>query len=489
MITSDEYSTSGNESILINKYNQDNKQDEINAKQNEINLINTQITTVQNQITSLQALLSPTNNFSQKLLEEWTDYIRDDSFSDSNYIDVNDLMTAGQAELLKRQIPTDTLSLSIVNFLQIVECQKDWNKLLFLNDIINIYYDNTEVRANLAQADIDFDSATINLTIANNIHVKDKISQQSRDFVKATMDAAVVQNSKKSVWNSAKYANNKVDNYLNNPLSANKQTIIGGLNSSEIIDSLGYKSMLDSQSYLRLYKGCLLSTNDGGKSFKVALNPFGVNAEQITGQLLLDEQTSVISSDGNTQLTNSGTTLNGSSISITGGLPSSEIDSTIVNNANLGSQAKDQIDNLGIGGVNLVSRNNCLGTVTDFSSNIGHSNFGLTLDYNSSNGFTIPVKYANTIIISFIAYANMDNVNLYMSLNTKDQTDMSSDYAVNVGTQSQMYTWTIYYDNADMNVKDTLLKFWHVNYGAQIVLTDIQLEDGNVKSAYRDATF
>lgn len=490
MITSDEYATSGNESALIEKYNQDNKQDQVNAKQSEIDSMNSQITSVENQITSLQTLLSPTKNFNQSQLTEWDNYINEDSFSDSNYTDANDLMTDGKAQLLKLQMPSDVLSLSIVNFLQIVECQNDWNKILFLNDIINIYYDNTEVRANLTQADIDFDAGTINLTIKNNVHVKSKKDQYT-DFIKQTMDAAIVQNKRKSMWNSAQYTQTQFNNYKNNPLSANNQSIIGGLNSSEIIDSLGYKSMSDSNSYLRFYKGCILSTTDGGKSFNVLFSPSGLNAEQIIGQLMLDEQTSLINSDGSIQLTNTTATLPGANTTIIGSLPSTQIDSDLVNNATFGAQAKDQIDNLivdGLGGVNYIAKNQCIGQTVDLTSasDVSHSKWGLSLSYNQVNGFTIPdIHIAGTYTISFVAYANKDNVDLQMNLNTNMVEDMVTENTIRIGTIPQIYQWVIDYNDPNLATLDDYLRFWQGDIEGLIVLTDIQLEFGKFRSSWR----
>jgi hypothetical protein len=486
MITSDEYSTSGNESILIDKYNKDNKQDEINAKQSEIDSTNMQITTIENDISALQTLLSPSNNFTQEQLEEWENYIIEGTFSNSNYTNANDLMTDAKLELAKLQQPTDQFTISIVNFLQIVECQKDWNRL-YLNDIVTIEYDNgAKITANVTELDFDFDAGTIGVAISNSKHQispLQKFAQDQQNAIKAAR--SLKQN--KPTWNNIKTTKSNLDNFLNNAISINSHNLTGGLNDTEGIDSLGYYSKTDELHITRLYRGCIVSTSDGGNTWSLFGSPSGINAAQITGQLLIDENTSVVSSDGSTQITNSGVTLPGSSTSVTGGLSSSEIDPILVNNANLGSQAKSQIDNLSVGTVNYLAKNNCFGNIIDLSGqSISTSGWGLSIQYNQLNGFTVPmIQVKGNYTVSFIAYANQDNLTLNMSLSTRNQDDKTIDHSIVIGTSPQLYQWTVDYDDDYLATKDNYLKFWSdSDIEELIILTNDQLEYGNVRSSW-----
>jgi hypothetical protein len=484
-IDDDEYSTSGNEDILNFTYNIYEKQDEIAAKQAEIDTVNININNDKNNITNINNILGINKNFTQAQLEELDQFILDETYSNTDLTSASDLMSAGKIQLASMQMPSDSFSVSLINFLQIVECQKDWNRL-YLNDIVTINYDNEmKVKANVNEMDFDFSQGSINLIISNLFHVKDEINKFV-DVINQTKQAAQKLNAKEAEWNSITATRKRLDNFLRGNISLNNHALVGGLNSSETMDGLGYKSSYDENNYLRIYKGCIVSTNDGGNTWSALFTPSGVNAAQITGQLLIDENTSIVSSDGSTQITNSGATLSGSSTSITGGLPSSQIDSTLVNNAAQGSFVKSQFDNLNIGGVNLAAKVNTFGNIIDINSNIGYSNYGFNLQYNTANGYeTVPINCAGYYTLSFIAYSNLDDVELQMSLNTKTTDDLTADHSIIVGTSSRKYQWTVNYQDADIQTKVTALKFWHVDIEAAIVVQDVQLEQGNIATAWR----
>ncbi|WP_444965494.1 hypothetical protein [Sporolactobacillus shoreicorticis] len=485
-IEDDEFTANDNEAALLAEYNIYLKQDEMKAKQAEIETVDDQSMKDQNQITSINSVLSIENNFSQDQMEELDQFVIDDTYSDSNATDAFTLMSNGKIHLATMQMPSDSFSLSLVNFLEIVECQRDWDKL-YLNDVVTIKYDdNLKIQANVNELDFDFGGGTINVVISNMKHVTDETNKFA-DLIAKTKQAADELNRKQSEINSINLTKKRLDSFLSGQISLNSHSLIGGINNSETIDQLGYKSAFDDQNYLRLYKGCIVSTNDGGKTWNAVFTPNGLSAESITGNLMLDDKTKISSSTGSIQLTNQSSQIDGSSLSvINGGLSPSSIDATLVNNATLGAQAKDQIDNLEVGGVNLISRSNAIGSITSLTSSVGHSDYGLKLEYSEPNGFTVPMKYSGWVTVSFVACANMDNTTLYMSLNTKDQSDLSADHSVDVDTKSRIYTWVVNYNDANLLTKENLLKFWHVDHGAEILVQDIQLEDGKIRTGYRE---
>jgi peptidoglycan hydrolase CwlO-like protein len=115
------------------------KQSEIDTKQSEINTLNSQISTVQGQITSLQTLLSKVNNFTSEELDELDRFSNYQDYINTSIIDAQTLYDIGKRQLAKLNKPKITYDADTINFLKVIECQNDWDKIV-VGDKINIHY-------------------------------------------------------------------------------------------------------------------------------------------------------------------------------------------------------------------------------------------------------------------------------------------------------------------------------------------------------------
>jgi hypothetical protein len=173
----------------------DNKESKIEAKQIKIDENDLSISTLNN-------LLKFENNFKGDLLVEIYDYIQEEEWSDDNQINDSDYFYAASDHLKTISIPPINLSLSIINFFEIVEEQYNWDRMS-IGDIIRVRNSNIgiDVKAKISQIVFNYDEGTINLTISN-VTRPDSIQQKlQRAFYKIDKLNTDV-NKRKVDWNS-----------------------------------------------------------------------------------------------------------------------------------------------------------------------------------------------------------------------------------------------------------------------------------------------
>jgi len=150
----------------------------IDAKQLEIDGINSQITGVKSSITEIQTTLSYEGYFSstpELLLELQTSYQIDKDWTNDSLLSSTDLYIYGLDEMEKRKNPTVIIQMNIVNFLEILSEQSNWDKIN-IGDSISIKHEQLgiDLTARIIECNFDFESAEIQLTISN---VKSKNSK------------------------------------------------------------------------------------------------------------------------------------------------------------------------------------------------------------------------------------------------------------------------------------------------------------------------
>ena len=106
----------------------DAKQVEIDNKNTEINTVKNEISVIDTNINNLRQTLDMNTFFSETLLDELTPYIIEAEWEDNNYVDDEDLYKDAKEKIKKISTPQILLNLDIVNFLEIVECQRDWER-------------------------------------------------------------------------------------------------------------------------------------------------------------------------------------------------------------------------------------------------------------------------------------------------------------------------------------------------------------------------
>lgn len=170
----------GNTSLINSlTISRDNKISEISIKKSEISNVESDISNTEISITVLQTTLLKENNFTSNQLDELDYYIIENEFRDDNYIDDEDLYSAGLERLSEINEPKSILEVNIINPLECVEEQYDWDKIV-LGDVVkveNTRFGNTYT-AKIIDIEYDFENGTIDIKlgdIGNVENNKDKI--------------------------------------------------------------------------------------------------------------------------------------------------------------------------------------------------------------------------------------------------------------------------------------------------------------------------
>lgn len=164
--------TNGTSTTELNKQST-SKQANIKTQKEKISNIEKEIASINSTITSLKSDLKLENNLTEAQAKELIQFTHEEDWSDDNHIDENDLYEAAIVEMKKKNSPPINISLGIVNFLEVVEEQRNWDKLN-IGDIIKIKHDplNIFVEAKIVEISFDFESGSINLSISNTKKVK-----------------------------------------------------------------------------------------------------------------------------------------------------------------------------------------------------------------------------------------------------------------------------------------------------------------------------
>lgn len=284
-ITTDEYTNDTVDDLNTN-YNYPMWTEKMNAKQIEIDAKNIQIQQTQAQIKQLQTDESIDGYFTAEELNELDQFIIEKEYSDENIIDAQTLLTEGQKQLSERNKPQISFDVSLVNFLNLLEEKRNWDKISIFDKIrIKSNKIDTDIKANIINMKIDKDS--INLTIANTKDIKsaqDKFIQLLYGSVNSTKQLA----KKEYTWDDAYKVKNNFNNYVNSAIDANKQKIIAGVDETVVIDEKGLKitSPKDPNSYLIANHGILGITHNNGETWENAITTEGIVGEKLKCKIL-----------------------------------------------------------------------------------------------------------------------------------------------------------------------------------------------------------
>jgi phage minor structural protein len=274
---------------------------QLNAKQAEIDQDNANIQSVQSQIDDLKNTLKIENNFTPEQIKELNQFVIEREWEDQNYIDDQQLYNDAIKIFEKMKIPPLTIKVDIVNLLDIIEEQRNWDKLV-LGDIINIKYErlNINVQAQIIEMNFEYEDGNIQITISNTKNIKDNLNQYLDMLYKSVSSSNVVDMNKYK-WNNTVATVDDVEQILNNVWDTAKRAIEGGVNNSVTISRRGItiQDPSDPNRFIRMTNGVIGFTNDGGNTFKTVLDASGVYAERLIGRILLGNQLTISDNTGN----------------------------------------------------------------------------------------------------------------------------------------------------------------------------------------------
>ncbi|WP_431785777.1 phage tail spike protein [Paenibacillus lactis] len=295
-----EYNDNNNSSELVERYSLDNKQNQIRLKEIEILNKENQIKDIKALITTLQTTLLAENNFTPELLQELNYFVIEREFNDDKYVNEQDLYEAAQEKFKELQQPQLSIAIDIINFLEIVEEQRNWNKLT-LGDFVNIKYEPTDtyVTARISEISYDYEGGSINLTLSNAKNVNDE-SKRIEKFLSNTKNTNITVDISKHKWGKAVVDTSEMSKLFENFWNKVTNDINMASNEFVTIDRKGITIIdpNDPLRFLRATHGVLGLTRSGGLRYETAISADGLIAEMVLGKIILGSRVVIGDDDG-----------------------------------------------------------------------------------------------------------------------------------------------------------------------------------------------
>lgn len=283
------------------------KESQMTAKKNQMDSITVEITAIGTKLSTLRASASMDTHLTREQLLELNNFIITKEHNNDSIIDDEDLLEEGIEVFIAMREPKVNLSMSLVNFLTVVEAQNDWDKL-GLGDTITLESKRLRIliTAKIIGISYDFENDSISLTIANEKEIRDSDAKLLSMLYDASNTSTIV-NMDKYKWDMIEDATNMVSQLLNKEWDATKQSIIGGYNQDIQLTDRGLiiKSPSDPMSWLVAQNGVLAITNDNGNTWRTAISKNGVHAERIVGKLLMGNRLIIEDEEGIIRLSGS----------------------------------------------------------------------------------------------------------------------------------------------------------------------------------------
>lgn len=252
----------------------------ITSKQSQINAKNLEI---QNLRISLDI-----NNYltTQKMLDDFDYFVKERTWSDSSYIESADLLNDGKDMLLKLSTPPLLFDIEVLDFLQIIECQHDWNKLVN-GDLVNVEFSKFDVDINVRL--VGYTHRPQENSLKLNFSNKDSIDDPSiylKDLIKNAITSSNTLNMNKTDWDN-KVNPSVITELRNENIDATSKQILASKNQSQIIDKRGIwltekdESGTVSPEQLRMINNAIVISRDNFQTASLAITPLGIANEKI----------------------------------------------------------------------------------------------------------------------------------------------------------------------------------------------------------------
>lgn len=274
------------ETILDEK---DKKFEQIQQREKDIKFVKQQRQVIETQIDSIKFILSENNNFSPSEIKDLERFREEKTYVNNNIIDEKELFLSANEHFQKLIRPKRVITLNMIDFIRVVESQRDWNKLK-VGDMITINYYKfgiDKMKAKIVELDINHESSMINITIANINDIDNDEKRLSKLLYNASSTSAIIDETP-SKLNTLKDTINNIDEIINNTWKASQRQIFAGTNNTTIVNQLGLTSMEaeNKKRGLRINNGAFMCAAEGENFFKTIINGDGIiDIGNVTGKI------------------------------------------------------------------------------------------------------------------------------------------------------------------------------------------------------------
>jgi len=249
---------------------------------------------------SLGLLKQNPDNFNEEDLKLLSHFVKESTWNDSTCIDEEELLARGKEYLKEVNIPLITFSTDIVDFLNIVECQHDWDKLR-LGDYVTLYYEkfNIDIEVRLIKISHSIDDNSLSIEFSTKDIVEDS-NKYLATIVSNTNTASNVISSNKENWDLSGQNHDLVTNVIESNLNAARNRVLSGRNQNIDISERGIslREIGDNREQLKLLNNVLAFTTDNWQTASLAITPYGVYAPAVYGKLLAGNKLLITNESG-----------------------------------------------------------------------------------------------------------------------------------------------------------------------------------------------
>lgn len=287
----------------------DAKASEITGKENEKSTIKSQIETVQSQINSLRSTILIDKNLNAQQLRELDRFIITKEHTNDSIVDEKDLLEEGIEVFETFREPRINITMSISNFLSVIEAQNDWDKLS-IGDTVKLESKRLKisVSSKIIEINYNFESDSIDITIANEKEIKDEYAKLLSSIYNSEKTSTIV-NMNKWKYDMIDDLSGTVNTFLSQAFNSIEQNIKAGYEQSITIGERGIvvKSPEDPRNVLVINNGMLAISNDGMNTWKHAITADGIIGDRIIGKvligtrLLIEDENGIIRMQGSLQ--------------------------------------------------------------------------------------------------------------------------------------------------------------------------------------------
>lgn len=178
------------------------KESEISTKQNEIESVKSQISNVNSSIATLRNTISIENNFTVEQIEERKQFIIEKEWSDQNYTDDKALYNTAFSKLDEMKIPPSIIKMDIINFLEVINEQTNWDKIV-IGDTITVTHDklSIDIKSMITEASFDFENREIQISVSN-VRNTDVSKNRIINLLYKSESAAITLEINRDNWNN-----------------------------------------------------------------------------------------------------------------------------------------------------------------------------------------------------------------------------------------------------------------------------------------------
>lgn len=289
------------------------------------------------QIATIKNSLDIETNLTREQILELDNYIYEDTFEDSNYIEggrygdkeADEVLYEDAVKAFKElSKPRKVLSMDIINLYKLLEGKQEWKKLI-LGSKVNVFYETLGIKSQttLIEISINMESNSISVTIADTIDNETDEEKLSNILYESVGTSKVV-DMNKFKFDSINNLRTDVKDLMSNRWDAAKNAIISGVDNATVMDNRGITttSASDPNKFIRINNSVIGLTDDGGNTFRTAITANGIIASELVGQIIIGEQLEMENISGKFSFNRNGVTIDGAALTITGGLPKDQLD-------------------------------------------------------------------------------------------------------------------------------------------------------------------